>query len=292
MLLSVDASNETPNKACAFLRRWAPGGPVQLTAIEPDTRRITTKYFPTEAGRVDFINDWNGRGNLYFTVNDLRTPADKKPSKANIASMVAAHVDIDVPDGLEIERGKAEALARLAAYHVPPSLVVDSGNGLQAYWRLTEPVEVTAENVDCCEDINRALEEALGGDHCHNIDRIMRLPGTINLPNAKKRAKGRVPVSAVLVEDTDLVYSVEDFRASADRKARSKSDGAETLADPVEELPHIERLLDIPEPAGEAHARLRTLIETGDDFEPPPALPKPQRTAIFGRVRHGAGWLR
>jgi hypothetical protein len=35
----------------------------------------------------------------------------------------------------------------------------------------------------------------LGADHCHNIDRLLRVPGTVNYPD-KKRAAGRVPVLA------------------------------------------------------------------------------------------------
>jgi len=57
--------------------------------------------------------------------------------------------------------------------------------------------------VQACEEAeayNRQLELVLEGDHCHNIDRIMRLPGTWNIPNAKKRAAGRVERMARIVE--------------------------------------------------------------------------------------------
>jgi len=51
------------------------------------------------------------------------------------------------------------------------------------------------------ENINKSLAQHLGGDHCHNIDRIMRLPGTINWPNAKKKEAGRVPVLATIIDE-------------------------------------------------------------------------------------------
>lgn len=44
-----------------------------------------------------------------------------------------------------------------------------------------------------------AIAKALGGDNCHNVDRLLRLPGTINMPNAKKRAAGRVPTLARII---------------------------------------------------------------------------------------------
>ena len=40
---------------------------------------------------------------------------------------------------------------------------------------------------------NVQLELLFGGDNCHNVDRILRLPGTINIPDAKKLKKGRKP---------------------------------------------------------------------------------------------------
>jgi len=42
--------------------------------------------------------------------------------------------------------------------------------------------------------INKALAAQFGGDNCHNLDRVMRLPGTINIPNEAKRKRGCVPV--------------------------------------------------------------------------------------------------
>jgi len=64
---------------------------------------------------------------------------------------------------------------------------------MQGFW-LLEPVPV--DDIDRLEAYNIVLEQTLGADRCHNIDRIMRLPGTINLPNRKKRLAGREPALA------------------------------------------------------------------------------------------------
>jgi hypothetical protein len=59
---------------------------------------------------------------------------------------------------------------------------------------------------------NWALALRLGADpSTRNIDRILRLPGTINYPNAKKRKDGRVACEAVLLEYNDVAYSIDDF---------------------------------------------------------------------------------
>jgi hypothetical protein len=50
------------------------------------------------------------------------------------------------------------------------------------------------------EELNLRIANALGGDKTHNVDRIMRIPGTINMPNKKKREAGRAPALAYVVE--------------------------------------------------------------------------------------------
>ena len=98
------------------------------------------------------------------------------------------HVDVDIYD--------EATLAALRAFSPKPTVIVFSGGGYQALWRLSEP----STDFERVEQTNIWLAEKLGGDNCHNIDRLLRLPGTINLPNAKKRAAGRVPVVARVVE--------------------------------------------------------------------------------------------
>jgi hypothetical protein len=176
--------------AIAFLRAAHPDGPWPLTAIPPERGRPPTGrvFLPLEhehaAGWIDALQ---GVAGLYYSVNEVRSEfRGVKATKADIVAAHYAHVDVDHLDGLE----------RLRTYKLPPSFIVFSGGGYQAFWKLAEP---TAD-LDRVERINRQLAADLGGDNCHNIDRIMRLPGTINLPNAKKRAAGRVPTLAYIVE--------------------------------------------------------------------------------------------
>lgn len=192
-----------------FLEWMRPAGPWVLSAIVPDGR-ITTLTFTQE--NLEQMSAWiasrDGAENLYFQVN---SSGDKKlAKKASKAGIVAAdwlHVDVDPkPD-----EAKADILARIQAFPLRPSAVVDSGGGYQAFWRIA-----STDELDDVEAINRWLAAELGGDHCHNIDRIMRLPGTTNVPNAKKRKAGREPCPSRVVWRDESVWDRAAFGRLAD----------------------------------------------------------------------------
>jgi hypothetical protein len=196
-----------------FLEHWAPGGPWVLSAIEPDGP-IETRTFRDRQATKAWIETWQGKRNIYFSVNTPKSDLKKKATKADIGALNAFHVDLDNPDGADPEQTKtAILLPRLKNYRLPPSVIIDSGGGLQGFWRMREPVALNdPASIEQLEAYNRQLETDLGGDYCHNIDRIMRLPGTINLPNRKKRLAGREAAPARVVEaDWDRRYRLEEF---------------------------------------------------------------------------------
>ena len=193
----VDLSRLFPVSAMIASFLAALGQHLHLCSIVPDGN-CTGRWFGAD---VPAATEWAtaeslaGR-NVYWTTNQVAEGCNKKPSKADIVAARFAHVDIDPPkDGGPIN--KLQTQAELVALPFPPTLIIDSGGGLQAFWRLSGPASLAE-----VESVNQSLAKRLGGDHCHNFDRLMRLPGTVNYPNAKKRAAGRTPVLAKVIYDS------------------------------------------------------------------------------------------
>jgi hypothetical protein len=233
-------SHEAPTGAAQvveFLRRWPSAFPhVWAQHINPTTHERGIKE-----GRAFKRNNLDGpattwvdkrqrKANLYFTVNSLlHDPTSGKASKTDVDEVVALQIDIDVPAGQDQEAGVAAILQAVRSYRLPPSVIILSGGGVQAFWLLQDRIKIAGDlaKAEAAEFYGRGLEDELRAlvgklgkvDSCHNIDRVMRLPGTWNMPDAGKIKKGRKPAQAKLLEFTDVTYPLSAFTP-----ARPKTD--------------------------------------------------------------------
>ena len=226
-----------------FLSKWMPRGPWVLVAIDPNKKGIEADTF----GGADLskrLPEWleeqgsRFKRNLYLTANSCRREMKRKPSKADIQAMSWLFVDLDPsapPEGADkaahnvAERERILALLRELPSGIPrPTSIVASGGGYQAAWRLKVPVPLdgTPEDWTEAERYNRRLEELLGGDHTHNCDRLLRLPGSINRPDPGKIKKGRTEALAEVVEFNDGLHDIELFEKAAPKASASRSSGA------------------------------------------------------------------
>ena len=214
-----------------FLLRLRPSGPWVLTAIQVDRKAIETRTFypKDEKNMLAWLEGWNGERNIYFHVNPTRTALSKKAERSDIKELAWLHVDVDPRAGEDVAE-EQERCRQLFDEKLPkgipaPTCVIFSGGGYQGFWRLEKPLLIDGEE-DKYEDAklyNKQLEIVFGADNCHNVDRIMRLPGTVNLPDAKKTAKGRVATLAELVEFNENVYPLSQFTQAA--AVQSAADG-------------------------------------------------------------------
>lgn len=208
-------------------------GDVHLASIIPDGP-IEGRYF---GDNIDAAISWaasrNAHAGIYWSTNLVAPSVTTKPTKRDITAARFVHVDIDPPkDGGGFDR--AQVLAKLEALRCPPSFVIDSGGGVQAFWRLDGP----AANLDAIEGINAQVRDLFGADACQNIDRLMRLPGSINWPNAKKRERGRTPALARMLSDDDgTFYEPDELRATfPPAKPRAPDVAQDLVAAPVNHL--------------------------------------------------------
>lgn len=206
-----------------FLKRFHPDRYWVLTAIASDRKGIETRPFsPDEAVAAEqWIKERNGQRNLYFSVGEVISAEEKKAGRENIAAVHWLHVDIDAGPGdllAELERIKLLVTKKLPTGVPKPTCVIYSGGGYQCFWRLAEPIPVqgNSEAASHAARYNKQLELIFGGDQCHNVDRIMRLPGTLNIPNAQKVAKGRVPVESAVLYFDKSSYQISEFDLAAD----------------------------------------------------------------------------
>ena len=269
-----------------FLRRYVGDEPIVLTSILPDvggTDSITLKPVSDAARLLAWIAARQGRRNIYFTVNGCNRAIQgmgtgSKAAKIDIDVVRAIHVDVDAYGGGEtIEESKARAMRFFEADTTPgpPSIIIDSGNGLQGFWLLEPRISLVedpqalalAEGVNLKKALDcDSADQGTKGDSCQDVSRIMRLPGTINLPTAKKRAKGRVPVLAKLILfDEARRYPIAAFpavnapqRSSASAAAPSNVVEFKTIPEHVE----LEALVRIPD-------TLREIIRHGLDPREP-----------------------
>jgi hypothetical protein len=266
-----------------------PTDQVHLCAIHPaGNLPVVGRSFPkTESGQAATLRwltqaDRQGYG-IYFNANDVK-PLGKGHAKATEAEVLTVrflHVDADLPAGItpeDVETARAELLAKIKAAPLPPSLIINSGNGFGLFWELADPVTITAENLEDIKACNVALADQFGGDDCENLDRLMRLPFTVNRPNAKKIKAGRVPVLADIVTDLrDLVvYALEEFVPPAVSNemttTRTESSGTAygTIGSP--DIPETVDLSTLDE-------SLRSIIENG-----PPADYTKSRSEAVNKV--------
>ena len=244
--------------AIEFLQHLYPEGYWALTAIQPDRKAIETRTF--DAARAEQAREWiaryNGKRNIYFHTNQPKGELVKKADKSDIARACYLHVDLDCRAGEPLDQELAR-LERLVVQghgwptNIPrPTAIVYSGGGYQCFWRLETPVEIggSVESAEEFERYNKAIELALGGDNCHNVDRIMRLPGTLNIPDEKKLKKGRVPVEAALISFNDSVLSLGSLMAAPKIQAKGSTEGGWGGAVPKVAISgNVERLNDINE---------------------------------------------
>jgi hypothetical protein len=242
--------------AVKWLKAWhGPSGPWLVVEIDPSVENplVPARRFTEEQPLQEYLDDRNGIVNLYFVPNIIEGAPRTTPTKDQIKAIWAIYVDLDLPKSgpfsLPTEENFTRLLSRLKLLEPPPTAIIFSGGGYQAFWRFAGPLIAHEDNnLERIEASGKAIARDLGSDAVQNINRLMRLPGTINLPSSAKLARGRVPALAAIVETNwDRTWSYE--------------------SDPVPHLPEGAHTADdekVHPSVGSLPVKLQKAIKTGD----------------------------
>jgi P4 family phage/plasmid primase-like protien len=155
--------------------------------------------------------DDDGRG-MFFGVC-TRITGSHTGRRLDLAECPALWADIDTGKmGLD----KDTVVSALRSLPFPPSVIVDSGGGLHAYWLLNEAIDVSADRPDAEtteEAITSALKQLAGicaGDLC-DLARVMRLPGTLNTKPDVVAANNGTPAECRVLDATRARHEFEDL---------------------------------------------------------------------------------
>lgn len=154
--------------------------------------------------------------------------ADRRVLKSEVYCIAALWLDLDIADPVHhkdnLPSTTDEALALLRELPFDPSYIVHSGHGLQAWWCFKEPWYLRSpyERADAANLEKRLIywykEKARAHgwdvDSVFNLDRVMRVPGSMNLKSAP------VPVTIIArgavddADDSDVFrYNPSDFES-------------------------------------------------------------------------------
>lgn len=268
--------------AIEFLKKLRPEGPWVLTSILPNKGVIETRTFDNSnfKNMQIWIDKYQNSRNIYYTLNTVKRAISSKPQKTDICELIALHCDCDPRVGEDFESERKRILQKLQSFQPKASIVIDSGGGYQIIFLLQHPVllDGTVEMAEEYELYNRQLEVLLDGDHCFNIDRILRLPGTVNVPDAKKLKKGRIAALASVLNWEDLKYPLASFTKAPSRIQGSIILGSEQLPGGGEKVKiggNIEPIYveDLPKKNVHIKDDIKVLIVQGLDPDNPRRFP-------------------
>ena len=225
-------------QAIDFLKHLRPDGPWVLTAIIPDGATDTITARDADAVRA-FVRTHDGKRNIYYSVNPTRGEMSSKAAKKDIARIEYLLADLDPKEGEAPEAAKARYLAALKDGKPAFTAMVDSGNGLQGLWKLVDPIVLpdpaAPEWAQVVGDVEARMKaqmerlESVAGTQ--NVDRILRLPGTVNIPSRAKLRAGRVACPTRLIEFNGATCSLEDFPAATAKEEQADNANSASFAD-------------------------------------------------------------
>jgi hypothetical protein len=165
----------------------ASGSNYYAATKNPNSGQMSQRKFPTPTDLEAYIQSQGTVADTYFGTGTF----GKSRKQEEVEQKKCFYLDIDIGPEPEKYDSKKEAVYELlqfcGAHFLQPSILVDSGNGIHAYWVLDLPVNRDQWNVVAVSLKSLSLTHGLKADAAVTADsaRILRAPDTFNRKNGK-----------------------------------------------------------------------------------------------------------
>lgn len=192
----------------SYLMKFSDGIDTYPFIIAEETHRIEMAKKAIELSDKGF--------DIWHAVNpvSIKPEGSKRGDESAVSFQTAIVVDIDICSDAHKSDNLAATFEEAKSFlPFPPSILINSGYGLHAYYLWEEPLAITDQNRDEIKHRNNLLldvvrQRAHGKkiDGVGDLPRVLRTPGTFNL----KLGKDNAPL-CYIVEDSGLRFSPADF---------------------------------------------------------------------------------
>ena len=185
-------------------------------------------FVPVQHGEIDmarvrrFIDGCTAVELGAFYGVALRTPSaarDRKGDAAHCQTLTGLFVDCDFK-----HLGEEETRARLAAFSIPPSIIVNSGGGMHPYWLLRQPLDLQSSYEEARVLLRRlAFTVAeIADTSVSEPARVLRIPGSKNFKYAPPRTVNVEQISDARIDAATLpLLDLTSSGACTSRPSRS-----------------------------------------------------------------------
>lgn len=196
------------------------------------------------------------RSDLWTSVALYReAPTSGRGDADSAAGLVGFFADLDLKDAAFLSKVEARRFIDSAFYGVRPSMIVDSGSGLHAWFLFVEPW-IFADDADrhkakvLARRFVDSVRAAAGGkliDSVGDLARVLRVAGTVNFSRGTGKDGVERPTTIVFPEAGAAVrrYSVDELEAIMVDPTFAPS---EDVKDPTPEVGYLTLTPDRPEP--------------------------------------------
>lgn len=144
------------------------------------------------------ILEWNTNGyNVFFYPNYPSTVGPGFVKACEIDTFEWVFVDMDLKD--KVYASKEAFLETLMAHPLCPTKVIDTGNGIHAYWRVTDLDAMSFLRLS-----RRLMRQFATDPAVTQLKQLMRLPETANT-----KSKDDWKLCEILFQDADVIYTCE-----------------------------------------------------------------------------------